>query len=229
MMRPLLAVALAVTLGTVGCAAPDRAIDPVPAGVASSVEAASASSSEEPSPFRRFNLGANYEIEHFTSMKDLVSKSDLVIVGTVTGAHWGHEYRDVETDESGTDTEIARSLVYEVGIDRGLRGTPVGLKQGAVDVVMDVVDPPFALDAPVGAKAVFFLRQVGAPIPGVNPTPDPEQLARKIYRPVSSLGVLDEDRGHLAFPMGGGADWAVDFLDESWDRAVQHLVSISTS
>ena len=117
-----------------------------------------------PSPFAKFRAtGDAWEIERFESLYQLVRRSDLVIVGKVTGARWGTEYRE----DRGDETEVFRDLIFEVEPVRGMRGKPVGPRQGQVDVVIDLVDPRSTqLQAPVGEDAVFFLRRVGNPIPG---------------------------------------------------------------
>lgn len=210
-----------------GCAAQEQPVQGSKAEASSTAPVATASTSSTASPYRRFAMGDAYEIEHFDSAKELVTKADVVVVGTVTGAHWGHEYRDVETDASGTDVELARELVFEVGVDEVIEGHPVGQSRGTVDVVIDVVDPPFTLDPPIGEQSAFILRRVGAPIPGINPDAVPKLLEQRIYRPVSSLGILDEDRGHMAFVLGGGDSWTRNLLELSWDDAIDKLVSLA--
>ena len=71
------------------------------------------------SPFAKIRSGADaWEIERFESMDQLVRRSDLVIVGKVTGARWGTEYRE----DRGSETEVFRDLIFEVEPVRAMRG-----------------------------------------------------------------------------------------------------------
>ncbi len=210
-----------------GCAADEKELEP-PSSADQVIRSEVATPSPTRSAFRRLapKPGEDeWEIEHFTSLRQLVARSDLVVLGTVTGGHWGDEYRESEAD-APEDVEVARDLVYEVRVD-GIISSRGGSAPARLDAVMDLAEPPFVLDPPTGEQAVFFLRRIGAPIPGVDPTPSPRLLATNLYRPVSSIGVLDEDQGQLAFPMGGGADWAVDFLKLPWDKAIARLEELA--
>lgn len=224
------AVLLALALLASGCGSADRhsATPPAHTRTVTSGESSSTDESSSPSGFRRFaSTGDVWEIERFESLKQLVTRSDLVFVGTVTDGHWGREYRDVEVDASGTDVMVARDLIFTLHVDDIIGGRSESLQPGTVEVVIDLIDPPFRLDPPVGEQAVFFLRRIGAPVPGHDLPADPKLLAQDLYRPVSSIGVLDLDRGHLAFPLGGGADWAIDLLGLSWDEAIAQLRSLA--
>ena len=180
------------------------------------------------SEFRRYALYDAWEIEHFRSMRDLVTKADLVVIATVSGGHWGTQYRDAETDRSGRDVVVLQDVVLELDVDEVISGEPVGPRDGTIEMVVDLVDPrKEELDAPVGEQAILVLRRGGAPVPGVTQRTDSALLHQKIYRQVSSLGVVDVERSGLAFPLGGDADWAFDFLSLSWDEAIAELHSLA--
>ncbi|WP_183095038.1 hypothetical protein [Nocardioides stalactiti] len=112
------------------------------------------------SAFRRYDESANeWDIERFTSMTQLLSRSDAVFVGTVTGGHWGTEYRESEPD-SPEDVDILRDLVFEIRVDRRIRGNSVLGGSGTVEVVIDLYDPrEMKLDPPVGEQAVAAVGQ----------------------------------------------------------------------
>lgn len=219
----------ALVLGLTSCGDEPRQADT--SKNTSSTELESAPPSEKavrqgPSPFAKLRNGDAWDIEQFASLFQLVRRSDLVIVGEVTGARWGTEYREDRGDES----EVFRDLVFEVKPLRAMRGKPVGKRPDSVDIVIDVVDPRTTqLEPPVGEDAVFFLRRVGSPVPGVPEAgADPSLLDEKVYRLVGSLGILDEGNGQLVFPLGGAA-WAEKFLKSSWDDAVSKIAQIGAS
>lgn len=218
--------ALAVLMASCGSASGDRTEAGPSAGPAETA-------TEPPTPrptrsgLHRPQPAEVYDIEHFDSVRQLVRRADLVMIGTVTGGRWGHEYRDVEVDESGTDVEVARDLVYDLHIDEVIKGRAVGRKPDSVSMVIDLVDLPYKLDPPVGEQAVFFLRRIGARVPGHDLPEDPLLLGQRLYRPVSSLGILDLDRGRPAFTLGGGADWVPEFLKSSWDDAIARIEDLA--
>lgn len=178
-----------------------------------------------PSPFRRFAVdGDVWEIEHFDSLIQLKRRADVVAVATVVGGYWGMEVRHTD----GNDVVIERALVLEFEIDRNVAGAPISDFPDGVEVVLDFFDPKTTeLSPPVGQNAILFLRRIGGKIPG-HPDIGTDQAAldSKLYRPVSSLGMVDEGSDGLEFPLGGGASWATDFLTLSWDDAIAHLESI---
>lgn len=157
-------VAALATLSGCSEAKPAQTSDRAPSSQPESAPAPTDEGRAGRSPFAKFRSGGEtWEIERFESLYQLVRRSDLVIVGKVTGARWGTEYRE----DRGDETEVFRDLIFEVEPVRGMRGKPVGPRQGQVDVVIDLVDPRSTqLQAPVGEDAVFFLRRVGNPIPG---------------------------------------------------------------
>lgn len=187
----------------------------------------SAPSQAPESPFRTLAGGEAWYLESFDSLESLVVRSDLAALGEVTGARWGERYEEADGDER----EVMSELILEVALDEVFHGSPVsGEKAGQVDVVVDVVDPrQTRLDeVPVGSDAVFFLRRVGARVPGdPQSVRDEALLKRHVYRPVSGLGILDEGPSGTEFPLGGSADWVPDLLQQEWPAVLDAIRQVN--
>lgn len=201
-------ILVAVVLVAGGCdAGEDRAAPPrVTAGTTSRAASSPTSASLPSSPFGAFagGTGKAWNDQRFRSLNELVINSDVVFVGTVTGARWV----TLPGDRSTTGT-ATNALIYELEVGRVFSTTGLTARHRQVDVVLDLATTRSRLDPPIGDNAVFFLQRWDGPA--------------HLYRPTSSLGVLDLDEGHLAFPLGGAARWATKFLDQGWRQALHYI------
>lgn len=134
-------------------------------------------------------------------MNDLVISSDVVFVGTVTNERW------VELSRL-PDSRQKMGLVYDLEVGKVISTTGRTARGRSVSAVLGLYDARFRIDPPIGGEAIFFLRRVGR---------------TDLYRPTSTLGVLDLDGGRLAFPLGGTARWVDEFLDQGWREAIAYL------
>src|SRR3954452_12065360 len=119
MFRRALAGVLALAVVCTGCSASDdddahRRSDP-PSGSGGAPSSIESGTPLAPSPFRMFADGAeaSWGNEHFRSPNDLVISSDLVFVGTVTGARWlGQDSRE------GHFPARLHALAYDVHVGK---------------------------------------------------------------------------------------------------------------
>lgn len=187
-----------------------------------------------PSPFERFRrLKAGEDgLERFDSLSQLVNRADSVFIGTVTDGRWGQSYSDKENASETDPARYLTDLIYDVHVDSMIAGTAPALNPaGRVTVVMDVVDKTETpLSPPVGHRAIFVLRRIGAPIPGTETVADPTLLATRVYRPVNSLGIVDVGTTGVEFPLGGGGGaWAIPLLDAgNLDAAASLMRKVAT-
>jgi hypothetical protein len=163
------------------------------------------------SPYRRFAADARNSVgfERFRSLSDLVRKSDLIIVGSVTGSHW--------LVEPGIDPPYplkTQALVYDLRATRIISGTRLSAPGRTAAVLLDLYERRFDVHPPLGHRTIFFLSRLGR--------------TGHLYRPNSLFGIVDLDDCGLAFPLGAHAPWTEKFLDRGWDDAVTRLNSLAS-
>ncbi|GBE23072.1 MAG TPA: hypothetical protein ENH00_09995 [Actinobacteria bacterium] len=178
------------------------------------------------------------EVEHFANLKDMVSSSDLTVVGTVRDVRKGRTFGPV--DEPAAQ---AGSLLVDVRVDRILAGklpdpstsavsvefVLPGYTGSQVDVLIKGGDgsgaEPGRLILPTG-RGIYVLRIKDDR--GVEIAPaDGEPVGGVFYRPVTSQGILVDDAGTVQAPIliPGAEGFVKALIGTDFDALVASLES----